>query len=187
MPAFQHEMKPVANVDEWFAILPISKYGYGQVAYIEPLPEVLVNFGPINQNATVTSLEVGTSAGVTANGQIASALYMSDGELAQWRYRLVDDISMQLSQPAAIGRWKTKAVKARISLVSPYKRLGEFFQWKDNKIFFDVTNTSNNNGIPNARVLFSGFRYVIAQGNKLTGTKPAFYSAVPVEGLGGLM
>lgn len=170
--AFQPEFKPIARVGENILCQPEDKYGYFKVLYLEPLPEIVHDFGPLDPDSETGDKEV-------------TALYMPDGELAQYRIIPLDDIIItSLKQPLAKTRWSAKNVNFQLTktslqqLMTSPMHISEIFVFEDEKVYFNVKNPTQYRQEKN-RVKFIGFRYKL---EKLRA-KPPVYTVVPVEGM----
>jgi len=170
--AFQPEFKPIARVGENVLCQPEDKYGYFKIIYIEPLPEIVHDFGPLDPDTGTGDKEI-------------TALYMPDGEMAQYRIIPLDDIVITaLKQPLAKTRWSAKNVNFQLTktslqqvMTSPM-HIAEIFVLEDEKVYFNVKNPTQYRQLKN-RAKFIGFRYKL---EKLTA-RPSVYTVVPVEGM----
>ena len=137
-------------------LLDREAYMLYQIAYIEPVPPshpVVQDFGAILAGA------------FTAPTSTTAILDMTDGQLGQFRMKVLDDIVVTLMQPQAVSRFGTKNVNARINAFSaryhPDDHLSEFYVYEDDRPFLQVTNPGAV-ALVQARVAFYGFRYVLS-------------------------
>lgn len=166
--AFPESFEPVVRKGDNVELLKSDKdiLGYYTVKYIEPLPRKQHDFGAINNETSSGDTEV-------------TDLYMNDGELAQYRMILLDDMEVTISQPKAKKRHATKSY---VHTMTPYTvqaapHLTQFFIFEDEKVFFDVKNpTKYVRGIH--RIMYLGWRFIL---EKLP-SKPATFTSIPIEG-----
>jgi cysteinyl-tRNA synthetase len=162
------ENEPIALVGENLLVLPERKYGYYKVEWLEEIQDVDYDFGSIAAESETEETEV-------------SNLYMSDGEIGSWMIKPIDDVEVKVSQPSAIGRYKTKEVKTSIKAATELRKRGILFVWEDEKVYFTVKNPTKY-PLDRSKVRFKGlYRYQV---RKLP-TAPERYSVIVVEGKGG--
>jgi hypothetical protein len=162
------ENEPVCLVGENLLVLPKDKYGFYRVEWIEELNDVDHDFGTAAAETELTEAEV-------------SGLYMSDGEIAGWRIKPIDDVEVKLSQPQAIGRWKTKELKTALKSATDFRKRGFIFIFEDEKAYFAVKNPTKYS-VQRTLVRFKGlYRYVVKKLDK----EVTPYTTIVVEGRGG--
>lgn len=165
--AFPENFEPVVRKGENVELIKNDKdvLGYFVVKYVEPLPRKVHTFGSINAETSAGDAEV-------------TDLYMPDGELAQYRMTVLDDVEVTISQPKAKKRHATKSfvhtITPFIQQVAPH--LTQFFVFEDEQVFFDVKNPTKYNRF-NHRIMFYGWRFVL---EKIA--KPATFTSIPIEG-----
>lgn len=120
------------------------------------LPEYYKDFGAI-------------TATVWDNDNEDTNLEMNPMEMAQMRFRIIDDVKCRLKNPAALQQWRTKAAVWYLPqfpdgedrfLQEYYWRASEFFVWEDNTPRFDLYSTTTTT---EARIIFCGWRFKLAK------------------------
>lgn len=105
------------------------------------------------------------TAGTADGEQTDTNLEMNTLELAQYRMRVVTDMSVKLSHPGSVTQWKTKAqsfylpqfpVDGPSSLQDFFFAASEFFVFEDNIPQFELYSVRAQN---EAIILFSGWRF----------------------------
>ncbi len=179
---------PVCKIMENLAVLTGGDYHYFQVEFIEPLPRsspMIADMVQIVQGAG--------GPGVPALGQLNQSLIqflrinrgVKIAELLHLRFMPLDDIECLLWETASIGRFATNFVRARVSrftqAMDPWLASTTFFvMGQDNDINLQIQNP-NPVLMPQARVAFWGFRYMLGEELK---SKPSNVTYVPAEGKG---
>ena len=104
---------------------------------------------------------------------------MPDGELAQYRLILLDDVEVLVKQPATKERFSTKVGPTKLTFKDQMLRPGsyEIFVFEDRKVKFKVYNPTNEIQ-PTARIMFLGFRYKLEKLDKA----PERWTAVFIGG-----
>lgn len=146
---------PIAQVGDNVLLSQRRTFEHYRIAFIESLPlshALVVDAGAI-------------AAGITANAVNPQlVLDLATGQLGHYRAHVLDDIHVQINQPAATARMSNRNVTARISafthLEDPYDAQAEFFILEDQRFFLLVTNPTGY-ALTQARVAFYGFRYVL--------------------------
>ncbi len=168
---FKKEFEPIALVGENILILPDNRAF--KVVYIEQLPIYVKDFGPIAAGSEIVTGEAGVP------DLVKGFLEMPKNELAQIRFKLLDDIEVRVFQPRRAGRFTTNAVQfvidKRIEEIDPTLKLTEIFQFEDRSLAFIIRNPTNYN-LSSSRILFMGYRYVLKELSQI----PEKYVAVPV-------
>ena len=165
------EFEPIVRPLENVAIFtPEGKYVFGQVVYLEPIQPETISLGSVSA-ADPTNYP--TYRGMTE----LTDLELGKNEFAQYRLFVLDDILVEVYQPAALSRYMLKARPTRISVRSP-NNFVELFVFED-KVptikYYAVTFRD----IANARLLFYGFRYII----KRLEEKPKEFTVIPCSGV----
>ena len=168
--AYSLQFEPVARVGENIRILPdgIEGAGYYRVAFLEPIHPIVKDFGAL-------------AAGGDTGDQEVSELYMQDGELAQYRIILLDDVEVLIKQPATKERFSTKVGATRLTYQGQFIRPGshEIFVFEDSpKVKFVVYNPGLA-PIPTSRLMFIGFRYKLERLER----PPDRWTAVTIGGV----
>lgn len=171
--AYQESFVPIAKVGENLCVIKGDKdiLGYYKVLYIDPLPEHTYDFGP--------AAAAGIASGSTDADNEISNLYLDDGQLAQYRFYVVDDIEVSIKQPMAKTHWTTKGVKETLTAFTQQVFKGlqhmDIFVWEEEKVYFDAKNPTKYT-IYKARVRFIGYRYILEKIEK-----PEKFTVVPIE------
>jgi len=164
--AYRKEFEPLVAVDQNILLLPERKPF--KVVYIEPLAMITKDFGTL-------------AAGGTLTDQKIVELTMPTNELGQFRFAPLDDFTIRVKQPRAVGRFLTKEVQITISKaiwqLNPELHLTEIYVFQDGVPFFDITNPTGYE-LPMTRVLFIGFRFQLEP----LAVIPPKYTAIPVMG-----
>lgn len=154
-------IEPVAEPGQRILLGEATVFSLYQVAFIEPLP--------IGQPMAI---DLSNGLGLTAGQQttivsLDGQLDMPDGELAQVRYFVGDDIRVSLWQQRGLGRLTTANVQAVATGYSELndrnESMSEHYIWQKGRSFLQATNP-NTYTIPHARVYLYGMRYVLAGG-----------------------
>jgi hypothetical protein len=91
-------------------------------------------------------------------------LDMPYGQLSQLRAKVLDDISVQVFQPQAIGRLQTQNAIANFNafsqLLDPFGANTEFYIFENQRIFLQVANISGRN-LVQTRIAFYGIKYIL--------------------------
>lgn len=150
------EIEPVVEVGQNVLVVNREAYNLYQIAYIEPIPPsfpLVMNLGAVLAGAQ------------TAITSTANILDMTDGQLGQFRARVLDDIVVTLMEPLSVGRFLTKNVSARINayshLYDVHDHLSEFYVFEDDRPFVQIANPQAVN-LAQARIAFYGFRYILS-------------------------
>lgn len=169
MPAFQKDFEPIVKPGENIAVYGAGGEGkvkYFKVKAIEPLPLFEKDFGAINANSTLLNQEV-------------KDLYVPNGQLAQYRIKLVDAVELTMKQPKSKTKFSTKTGTFKITkdiAGTDFVNLTEFFVYEDQTVLFDVTNPSSS-ALTNSKVQFAGFKYMLEE---LT-EEPEKYTVISVQ------
>jgi hypothetical protein len=162
------ENEPIALVGENLLVLPKEKYGFYRVDWLEELQDIDKDFGSTASESEQSEVE-------------ASNLYVSDGEIGSYIIKPIDDVEVKVSQPSAMGRWRTKEVKTALKAATELRTRGFIFIWEDEKAYFTVKNPTKYT-LDRTKVRFKGlYRYQVS---KLTQI-PDKFSTIIVEGRGG--
>jgi len=162
---YKGELTPIVKYGENLYLIPLKKYF--SVMYVEPLPGDLKDFGAL-------------SAGEVAAGYTqVTDMNMSEFELAQWRVKLLDDITLSIRQKQGVGKYITRNVmeqlEFRTAIYSGSGNMFEIYVYEDEAPWIQATNPTNYD-IEKSRIFFEGFRYVLQE---LTDV-PSKSTAVPV-------
>jgi len=164
---FLEDLKPVAQIEQNIQLIPLNKFY--TVEWIEPIPQIVKDFGAVSALSKLEKKEV-------------KEVHLRDNCLAQYRGLPLDYIKIDVYRPTALKQYALKNVESYIvrdvAAYSPKQNLLEFFQWEDEDIFFDITNPTQYD-INMSRVLFYGFQY------KLKGLieRPTVYTVVPIQAM----
>lgn len=172
MPAFQEEFVPIAKPNENIAVIGArgkNNIKYYRVVAVEPLPLFEKDFGAINAGETLREKEV-------------EELYVNEGQLAQYRIRLVDDVELYIKQPKSDTKFSTKKGTFKITrdiAGTDFVNLTEFYVFEDQTVLFDVKNPSSTTNLTQSRVQFAGFKYILEELKE----KPDKYTVIAVQAL----
>lgn len=98
---------PVAKPGENVLVFSQTSYLLYRVAYVEPLPP----------SPALTIDNGSLAAGLPLNAiDTQTILDMANGQLAQLRFRVLDDINVQINQPSQLVRFTNKNKTATINL-----------------------------------------------------------------------
>jgi len=171
-------IQPVVKIRENISIYTGGQWKPYEVEFIEPMPR--------SSPMVVEMVTATGNTSIAANGQVAKAvvniLQLGENEFLQLRWYPLDNVEGVLWEQAAVGRFVTRSVQARVNILTsardPYLSTTTFFILGMNRdMNLEVTNP-NPVVIPVARFVFFGFRYVL---QPLT-TKPAITTYIPAEG-----
>jgi hypothetical protein len=152
---YSESFEPIVKIRENIRLLPDDhpKHGYYTVEYIEPLRSITYDFGSIAPETEGSDTEI-------------ENLYMPDGEMAQYRYVLLEDFTLKIKQPLTKTRYATDVVVTTVSKMDQSVPLGnkvprnELFVIEDEKVYFVPLNPTKYPRY-RARIKFEGYRYVI--------------------------
>jgi len=162
---YKYEFQPIALPEEKIILLTDGKelkpHAWFKVTEVLPLPMLQLDFGAINAGGFATSPRI-TEATVVPNKVVLTrVLEMPDLQLAQWRFRVLDDIQIKLFQPTARAVWVLKTqelwLDKRIEQIDPTLQGTEFYQFENREIAFQVRNPTEE-AINLSRVLLRGWR-----------------------------
>jgi len=159
--------EPIAQIDQFVKLIPQEEYYV--VKWIEPLPDIIRDFGAIGAEGVKEDVEV-------------DELYLEEKRLGQYRIIPLDDITIEVKQPKAGIRYATKKVIAIISfrtvLANPAGNIREIYVWENGKIFFTVKNPRKYD-IAMSRVMFLGYQYMLEPVVEV----PKVYTVVPTQAI----
>lgn len=152
-------MEPIVEPGQNVLFQTQNLYEMFQVVFIEPIPES----APITVNLiSGTTL---AAQGVTAAISVQNQADMADGELGQFRFRILDFASVSLFQGQALGRNVTRNSKGVFlphnQILDPHVRFTETWIYEQNRDYLVGTNIGNAT-LNQLRVAMFGFRYVLA-------------------------
>lgn len=146
---------PVAKPGENILVFSQKTYNLFKVAFVEPLP--------LSPALTIDNGQLPTGAQLNAI-DTSSILDMSDGQLAQLRFKVLDDINVQLNQPSQLVRFTNKNKTATVDLFTHkagLDHLSEFFIFQTQRPYLYVSNPTGYT-LAKTRVAFWGFKYVLS-------------------------
>ena len=120
------------------------------------MPSLRYDYGPLSANADQTEI---------AN------LEMRSGELAQWRFVVLDDFEVEMSHPGTQKQWQTRNASTRMRPIpvdskdwGPLERFmfgaSEFFVYENETPRFDLkVLTSSGSAATQGHMEFYGIRY----------------------------
>jgi len=154
-PYAEGPIEPVVEAGQNVLVFDKGAYKLYQAALIEPLGlshPLVVNLGAIAAGAN------------TAITSTTAALDMSDGQMAQLRAKVLDDIHAILFQPQGMARYTNMNQIARLNvfgqLADPCGHLTEFFIFEQNRPFLQAWNPTMY-ALAQARIAFWGFKYIL--------------------------
>ena len=148
-------IEPVAFAGDYIVTVIRESYDMYQVAFVEPLTisgPMEFNGGAVGASATLPS--VGTNNIIDNNY----------GQLSILRFFVQDDISVQMFEPAGVGRHNKRVGLTDINpfthLMNPYDEPSEFAVFEDQ---FPNVVIRNNRAVPltQSRIVFYGIKYVL--------------------------
>jgi len=165
--ALNIEQEPPVKFQENVMLVPKNKYYV--VDYVEALPEYVHDFGPLAAGASSSETEM-------------ENLYMPDGELAIYKFELLDDLELQIKQPKGKLKNVAKSIQHAFTLRSQGSNTSGNQQvlcvFEDDKVYFTVKNPTNY-AQPKNRVRFTGWRLKLTE----LGSRPDKYTVIPTEGV----
>jgi hypothetical protein len=153
------KIKPIADVGENLLLIDNANYELYQVAYRNAIPQ---------SHPFVVDASAGL--GLVAGGRIQAfntnnILDLNEGQVAQFRAFVLDDVHVRINQPAATARQALGQLVATFNpfskLYDPDDALTEFFSFEDVRPILDITNPSGY-ALVQVRVAFYGYRYILA-------------------------
>ena len=178
MTVYDYEkFEPIAKVGENLILIPPSSYCvdnngrlvFYKITFIEPLPEIIKDFGAVSASSSVTDQEV-------------TELYVYDNQLAQYRIYPISDVQIKVKQPKASTRYATKNTVSYISKFTKPDNLREIFIFSDkNATYFDIINPRAE-ALSESLVRFVGWKFILAPiiVDSLQQL-PKTYTVVPLE------
>ena len=142
--------------------------GY-KVEFVEPQPRSSAFIVDLIALAAVGPL----AAGAQIAGQLSTAIQVNDGELGHYRFFVLDDIEAELWQLSNMARFAPRGGQAGVNLFTP-----GYDQWLATTTFWVVGGLGDKDArigctniggavLPQARVGFFGYRYVISKEDKV--------------------
>jgi len=175
---YPHKIKfePLCLIDQ--TIVPIEPgvpkpaWKAYKVVWIEPLPEIIKDFGSLTA----------TAPGNIKAIQEFKELTLPDNELGQWRIApFYDDIKVSFNQPKTVGRFVTVEVMCKVGLeiwkINPTLSRTELYTLGKGFPYLTIENATKYN-LPMSRVIAQGFRFQLEPLPAL----PAQYTVVPIVG-----
>jgi len=159
---YDKDFLPVTKIGENYAVLTTSGvWRYYETIFIEPLPpslDLIVDIG------SISSSSVSRANSITTVQMEGSAKVETDvSEVAQLRFYPMDDISITVKQPNAMGRFKTLNAEIRVDYntreIDPSLKSTELYVYEDDNMFFDVYNLTQYD-MTKTRIQFFGWRIV---------------------------
>jgi hypothetical protein len=148
-------------------ILTIDRESYNlyQVQFIEPIPlsaPITIDLvGAVGSGVVAPGLAAG---GVSQPTSTITQIDMLDGQLGQFRARLLDDFQAIIYQPQGVQRDSTMNVVARLNLyqqlLDPSGHETELFCFEQQRPFVQAINNKAV-AAPQVRVGFYGYRYAL--------------------------
>ena len=165
-------MSPIAQPGDNL-VLQKGQQGFDlySVVYVESLPRS----APISINAIgLPPVAAGTTlaAGASTTGHVSldGQWDMQSGQLAQLRFRVIDNITVALFNPQQLGEGVTLNQQA---LITPFGRFNdpndamtEQYIFEQYRLYVSVTNRWANQALSMARLIAYGFRYVLGGGTQ---------------------
>jgi len=168
MPIYLTDFEPVAQIDQFIKLIPDN--AFYKVTWIEPIPAVIKDFGPMSALSSLTDQEV-------------EEIYLDDGRLGQYRAIPIDDVYITVSQPRAAKKYALRNYTSSLTQLAvpmyPDLNILEFFQMEDREIYFTVVNPLYANQ-PSSRVMFAGYQFELEEVSRV----PEKYTVVPVQAIG---
>ncbi len=156
-------MEPIALLDYYVKILTFTRGAYwGKVDFYEAIPPfqwidftAIAPWGPLGVAGAI-------AAGTTAPKANITNLDLEENEFGQWRFFPLDNMMLQLFNPAGVSKWQLKNVQVGIDKNIIYRDptlvTTEFFSYEDRRPAMTCTNFSGYALIP-ARVIGWGYRF----------------------------
>jgi hypothetical protein len=148
-------IRPIAQAGDYVLLADRESYHLYQVAFYEGIPE-----------STQFRLNIGAiGAGVTAPAfSTQAALDMANGQLSQLRWYVLDDIEVELAEPAGVYRFSSLNTNAAVDLFThvrdPFDAATEVYVFEAQRPSLRATNPTGV-ALAQARVQFYGFRFVL--------------------------
>lgn len=166
--AYKVDLEPVAMVGENLLLAPLNRYV--RILYVEPIPAITQDFGPIGAGATLALQKI-------------TNVDMPEDEVAQIRTKVLDDIQVEVYQKRAVGRFSTRNLLVRLTPSTGAFGTGyntsELFVYEDEAPWVQVTNPTAL-PVTRSRIVMEGFRYVV----QTLSETPSKYTVIPVYGWG---
>lgn len=149
-------MEAIALIDDYVRVITHGGTHYRKVIYYEFIPpfqwiDIIVANGLANLPATTTAAK----ANVTN-------LDLYEDEFGQWRFFPLDNLQVQLFNPAAVPKWQLRNIQVGIDRNIIYRDpllvSTEFCTWEDERPAVTVMNFSSY-ALGAARLVGWGYRY----------------------------
>jgi len=131
-----------------------------KVVWLEPIPLLIHDFGSIAAGKAKDKVKVET-------------LKMPKSELGHFRFKVLDDVEVELYQPKATARFATVTEVGKVD----FRAFGEVFVWEDAVPYMTVRNPTRYD-LPMSRVAFSGYRLQLERLPEV----PPVYAFAPISG-----
>lgn len=162
---YDKEFLPVVKISENFGVLTTTgTWKYFTTVYVEPLPasnDLMYDAGSIAADGT------SRSNSISITEMEGSAKTETDiSEVAQLRFYPLDDIAIEIKQPAASSRFKTRNDSIRVDYntaeLDPSLKSTEIYVYEDDTVVADIYNLTNYT-LSKTRIQFYGWRIVGSQ------------------------
>ena len=155
------DIKPIVKVGQNILVIDRESYKLYKVGYIAPVPPAENFILDVVNILGLANIGAGITSGA-ANTQ--NFLNMQDGQLGQFRFRVLDDIICEVLQPQSVARFNVQGLNTNLNsfqaLRDPCDHLSEQFVLEQDVPFLRVTNPTGA-AITRARVQAYGFQYVL--------------------------
>ena len=171
---FEPIVRPLDNVAITYST-DKSTWTYSKVVYVEPLQPQVIDLGSLDASTTTNYPAVGSSKDL-------NELKLGENELGQYRIYPLDDIILEVRQPAAMSRFVNRTSKTYITKVSP-PNFVEIFVYEDNYVPQVVPYNPLFSAQDTSRIMIPGFRYIMEP----LSSAPESYTVIPVSGVAPTM
>lgn len=177
---YSDNFEPAVRIGDNYKVLTIGgTWRSYETIFVEPLPpslDLTKDFGSISASS------VSRANAVTTIEMEGSAKQETDiSEVAQLRFYPIDDITVTVKQPNAMGRFKTLSTEIRVDyntqILDPSLKSTEIYVYEDDTVYMDVYNLTQYT-LAKTRVQFFGWRIV----GKLLAKEPEKFTFLTAAG-----
>jgi hypothetical protein len=162
-------MRPIARPGDYLILQKTTGLDLYEVQFVDSLPRS----APLCVNLAASGLAAGVSTGATPIA-LNNQEYQNNGWLAQFRFHVMDPVSVQLYQGQAIAKNTVQLTQAvftpRQRFVDPHDTMSEHFVYEQNPAYMVATNYLGIT-VNLARVGLYGYTFVLAGGGPRAGTR----------------
>jgi len=158
----EQDFTPAVKIGENFAILTTTgNFRYYETIYVEPVPfsaDLIEDFGELAASSVSRANKIDL---LEFDGSSKTESDIS--EVGQIRFYPIDDISISVKQPSAMGKFKTLSTEIRVDHntieLDPSLKSTEIYIYESGTPYFDIYNNTQYT-LPKTRAAYGGWRIV---------------------------